>query len=244
MAWNSTTLTDSGVTLLSELINGGKLTITRAVLGAGTASADELPKLTELVEPIDAPATIAGSTETADKCGRNILIRIRNTNVAESVRMKQVGIYAKTDSSDEVLLAVMQDEIGETIQSYSDFPDFLLEFNAAIAVARTNNISVMIDSHTNATMDDLNKHDSDENAHAELFAKLKRKVIATRPRSSDKPDYSEGGGGEQTEVTLETAAYSGTAEVTVIVNDTEYDGINITRQAENAADGTIIITEE
>ena len=41
MAWSSAELTDSGLELLSKLINGGKLTITRALVGSGTVATDE-----------------------------------------------------------------------------------------------------------------------------------------------------------------------------------------------------------
>ena len=181
MAWSSAELTDSGLELLSKLINGGKLTITRAAVGR--------------------------------------------------------GIIARTDSEDEVLLAIMQDEIGEEIPPYAEFPDFLIEFNLKLGISRTNNITVMTDSGAVAT----------GAAHSELFARLKRRVVATRIRDPEKPDYGvgeAGGGGDTTGVALITADYTGNAEVTVVINGKEYDGKNISRDAENAPNGTLIFKEE
>lgn len=244
MAWSSAELTDSGLELLSKLINGGKLTITRAAVGSGTVAADELYRQTELAVPINAPVSIAGSKELTGKSGRTIFVQIRNSGVTEAVRMKQIGIFARTDSEDEVLLAIMQDEIGEEIPPYAEFPDFLIEFNAVLVIARTNNITVMTDSGAVATRADLERHNTDETAHSELFARLKRRVVATRIRDPEKPDYGVGGGGDTTGVALITADYTGNANVTVVINGKEYDGKNISRDAENAPNGTLIIKEE
>lgn len=244
MAWSSAELTDSGLELLSKLINGGKLTITRAAVGSGTVAAEELCEQTQLTAPINAPVSIAGSKELPEKCGRTIFVQIRNSGVTEAVRMKQIGIFARTDSEDEVLLAIMQDDIGEEIPPYAEFPDFLIEFNAVLAIARTNNITVMADSGAVATRADLERHNTDETAHSELFARLKRRVVATRLRDPSKPDYGVGGGGGTTGAALITADYTGNAEVTVVLGGKEYDGKNISRNAENAPNGTLIIKEE
>lgn len=244
MAWSSAELTDSGLELLSKLINGGKLTITRAMVGSGTVAADELYRQTELTTPINALVSIAGSKELPENRGRTIFVQVRNSGVTEAVRMKQIGIFAQTDSEIEVLLAIMQDDIGEEIPPYAEFPDFLIEFNAVLVIARTNNITVMTDSGAVATRADLESHNSDETAHAELFARLKRRVVATRLRDPEKPDYGVGGGGDTTGVALITADHTGNAEITVVLNGKEYDGKNISRDAENAPNGTIIIKEE
>ena len=244
MAWSSAELTDSGLELLSKLINGGKLTITRALVGSGTVATDELYRQTEHTAPINAPVSIAGSKELAGKSGRTIFVQVRNSGVTEAVRMKQIGIFAQTDSEIEVLLAIMQDDIGEEIPPYAEFPDFLIEFNAVLAIARTNNITVMTDSGAVATRADLERHNTDETAHSELLARLKRRVVATRLRDPSKPDYGVGGGGGTTGAALITADYTGNAEVTVVLNRKEYDGKNISRDAEIAPNGTLIIKEE
>lgn len=92
--------------------------------------------------------------------------------------------------------------------------------------------------------DKMKNHNTEETAHADLFSNVVRyRSLATRIRNPEKPDYGLGGGGEWSG-TLETAPYSGTAEVTIVVNDTEYDGTNISRNWEEAPNGTIILMEE
>ncbi len=158
MSWNDITITDAGRTLLAEMINGGKLAITRIAIGSETVSATELHSQTNVSEPINAPALLAGKSPTEDGSGTVLKIQIRNDEVSESVRMRQIGIYAETDSADEVLLALLQDNIGEEIPSYSEFPQFELNQWITLAISRTNNIAVTIDpASVVITLEQLNE---------------------------------------------------------------------------------------
>ena len=67
-------------------------------------------------------------------------------------------------------------------------------------------------------------------------------TIATRTRDSWRPDYGLGGGWDGT-AAIETGPYTGAAEISVIVNDTEYDAKNMTQDADNARNGDLIITK-
>ncbi len=234
MPWENATITNGGVKLLSELINGGKLTFTKVEIGAGIVDVEHLQDCTAVSEVINAPALIAGMAELKGKNGKQIHIQVRNNTVTKSVRMRQIGLFAKTESSPEVLFSIVQEEIGEGIPSFSAFPNFLIEFYVVVAVSRTNNISVEIDSsQIFVTLTKLN----------EVLADVPRvKVIAERIRDPNKPDYGLGGGGEW-QGALEVSLYSGNAEVSVVLNNSEYDGKNISRDAENSPDGTMIIKE-
>ena len=142
MAWKDVTITDAGEKLLAEMVNGSELILTRAAIGAGTVPVEELPSLTDVIEPITAPALLAGEESTDD--GKIIKIQVRNDGVAETTRMRQIAIYAKTDHEDEVLFVILQDEIGEEIPSYDEFPQFDIEQWVTLALSRTNNITVTV----------------------------------------------------------------------------------------------------
>ncbi len=164
MSWNEVTLTKSGVELLSGMLNGAKLIITRAAIGDKTVSDALLPTQTEIFSPISAPALISGQSEVEGRAGTRIDIQIRNDGVLKTSRMRQVGIFAKTESHDEVLLGLLQDEIGEEIPAYSDFPEWLIKLSVIIGISRTNNISVVVDPHvfaTKAELDELNRQISE-----------------------------------------------------------------------------------
>ena len=238
MSWNKVVLTKVGESLLAKMLNGSKLTFTHAVLGDKTVDEDVLPELTDVFSPISAPALIAGKRETKSGNGTELIIQIRNDGVTETARMRQVGLFAKSEHDDEVLLAVLQDEIGEEIPTYADFSQFEISLAVTIAIARTNNIAVVVSPSVYATQGDL----------AELRTeceKIKFTAVETTERDPNKPDYglNQPGGGETENVTLEASTYTGTAEVTLIMNNKQYDAANMTAKEDAATDGTMIIQE-
>lgn len=142
MSWNKTVMTKSGEELLSKMLNGSKLTFTRVVVGNETVDEEDLPNQTEILSPIPAPALIVGKQEAESKNGVTVLIQIRNDGMLETSRMKQIGIYAKSEHDSEVLFLILQDEIGEEIPTYAYFSQFSIELSVVVAISRTNNIEV------------------------------------------------------------------------------------------------------
>lgn len=142
--WNSITITNQGEKLLSEMINGSKLTFTRAAIGSGMVSDNELAEQTDISEPINAPALISGKRKAKSGNGVVIRLQIRNDGVIEETRMRQVGLFAQTDHHEEILFGILQNEIGEEIPPYSVFSQLLYEFDVTVVIGRTNNISVVV----------------------------------------------------------------------------------------------------
>lgn len=145
MAWKEITITDEGEKMLSGMVNGSKLIITKAVVGGITVPTEELSTQTGITEPLTTvPALLAGQEPTEDGKGIIIKIQVRNDNVTETTRMRQVGIYAKTEHDEEVLFVILQDETGEEIPAYDEFPQFKLEQWVTLSLSRTNNITVIV----------------------------------------------------------------------------------------------------
>lgn len=239
MSWNNVVLTEVGKRLLSKMLNGSKLTFTRVVIGDKTVKDDQLAMQTAVFSPILAPALISGKREVPSGNGTEILIQIRNNGVTETTRMRQVGLFAKSEHDDEVMLAILQDDVGEEIPAFNDFPQFEISLAVVIGVSRTNNISVIVSPSVYATRADL------ENIRAEC-TQYKFSAVSTVERDSNKPTYGlDGtGGGETENVTLSARTYTGTAEVTLVVNDNQYDATNVTANKEAAINGTMIIEED
>lgn len=155
MSWENVTITKDGEQLLSKMLNGSKLLFTRVVVGDKTVNNAQLSAQTSVFSPISAPALIAGKSETPQKNGTQIKIQIRNDGVRTTTRMRQIGLYARTEHDDEVLFGLLQDEIGEEIPAYEDFPQFLIELYTNIAISRTNNIQVVVSPAVFATAAEL-----------------------------------------------------------------------------------------
>lgn len=195
MSWNEVTLTESGERLLASMLNGSKLTFTRAVLGSSTVEEEMMPMLTDISSPISAPALISGKKELESGNGTAILIQIRNEGVSETTRMRQIGVFAKSEHNDEVMFGVLQDDIGEEIPAYADFPQFEISIAVALAISRTNNIEVIVSPLVYAKQSDLEAlkksceesfaeiaqagadgiatHNTDPNAHAAVSYQIK-----------------------------------------------------------------------
>ena len=142
MAWNESVVTVSGIAMVTELINGGKLNITRAEISENTVDPAALALQTVLLSPLNVPVEISKKEELPN--GLNLCVQIRNTGSVGSHRMKQLGIYAKTETTEEKLFAILQDQIGEDIPSEAEYPKFLLEYNSVIAISNTDRITVTI----------------------------------------------------------------------------------------------------
>lgn len=144
MSFEQITVTNKGAEILSKMMNGCKLLFTGVEVGAGTVPEEQLEEQTEIAEPISVPALIAEQKELESENGTQIHIQIRNDGLKETTRMKQIGLYAKTDHSEEVLFGITQDEIGEEITSHEKLKEYCAEFIAAVAIDKTNNIQVEI----------------------------------------------------------------------------------------------------
>lgn len=82
------------------------------------------------------------------------------------------------------------------------------------------------------------QNDNMDAIEAALAASPEAHVIAVRDRDSGKPDYGLGGGAA---VMLRAGPYTGTAEITLQVEQAEYDAENMSARPQEAPGGTIII---
>ncbi len=152
--WQDSLITNDGLDMLVQLLNGGTLTITRAALGGGTVDTAALIRQTSLTAPIPVEAKIA-QKDVISGAGVNVKIRVTNSGVTTTQTMRQVGVFAKLESGEEKLFAIMQDIVGEEIPTAAEYPEFLLEFTSAIAVSNTDNIVVQISNNVFVTYEDL-----------------------------------------------------------------------------------------
>ncbi len=139
--WESCVVTKSGAELLGRL-SGAELT--GAKFGLSTVPEASLALQTEVTAPggnlgIEGFKLIEG--------GFSATVRITNKGVEEEYTVKQIGIYAREkDGTENVLLAVTQDEIGNRIPSETEMPDFSLQFTIIVGVSNEAEITATVDS--------------------------------------------------------------------------------------------------
>ena len=155
MAWDNALITNSGLALIARAVGGETLAITTAGAGGGTVDEAALLVQTALSEPLSVPVMIASSKRT--DIGINIRVQVRNTGLSDERRMKQVGLFAAVGEEEPTLFAIMQDKVGEAVPAEAEYPDFLIEFTAAVAVGNAAEITVKIDSSAVITQEGLDE---------------------------------------------------------------------------------------
>ena len=139
--WESCVVTKSGAELLGRL-SGAELT--GAKFGLSTVPEAALALQTEVTAPggnlgIEGFKLIEG--------GFSATVRITNKGVEEEYTVKQIGIYAREKNGTEnILLAVTQDKIGNRIPSETEMPDFSLQFTIIVGVSNEAEITAIVDS--------------------------------------------------------------------------------------------------
>lgn len=178
MSWNTSAYTQLGVAMLTEAMAGKRMTFTRAVGGAGTVAADDLPKATAVT---DQRQTLILADSAVDKEGDDTVYRLKvqisNKGLVHGYTLHQIGIYAKLDdSSSDALVCIFQDDHGFEIQPEVAMSNLLLEFYGMVVISGTAQVTVTADPAAIATeawvRSMLAEHDKNPDAHKELFAAI------------------------------------------------------------------------
>lgn len=159
MSWNNSLYTNVGTNMMSEVLSGANMTITKAVGGSGTTAAESLAALTDMKEQKQT-LKILGIEDATDSsgsdAGKRIKIQITNGDVETGYILHQVGIYAKLADGEETLLIIMQDDRGVEIPSHTENSDFEIELYGIMAISNVANIEVTVDPNAVASVKMVN----------------------------------------------------------------------------------------
>ena len=144
MSWTNAVITDAGHALQAALLGTGKgLVFTRAVSGAGLA-ADNLAAQTAVTDARQ-ELTMQPAAPLEDAKTR-VQAMLRNDGLETGYTMHQLGFYAKAqDSADEILYALVQDEVGDPIPSAAENPGFTADWTYIFAYGNADSVTVTVD---------------------------------------------------------------------------------------------------
>lgn len=166
MSWNKSVFTNVGTDMMSEVLSGATMTITKAVGGSGTTEEASLAALTDVQEEKQT-LKILGIEDAADSSGndmgKRIKIQITNSDVETGYILHQVGVYAKLADGDETLLLIMQDDRGVEIPSHAENSDFVIELFGVMAISNIANIKVTVDPNAVASVKMVNQQITEVN---------------------------------------------------------------------------------
>lgn len=160
MSWNKSVFTTVGTDMMSEVLSGATMTITKAVGGSGTTEEASLAALTDVQEEKQTLKILGiedASDSTGNAAGKRIKIQITNGDVEAGYILHQVGIYAKLADGDETLLFIMQDDRGVEIPSHTENSDFVIELFGVMAISNVANIKVTVDPSAVASVKMVNE---------------------------------------------------------------------------------------
>lgn len=183
MSWNNSLYTNVGTNMMSEVLSGTTMTITKAVGGSGTTAAESLAALTDVKEEKQT-LKILGIEDATDSsgnaAGKRIKIQITNESVETGYILHQVGIYAKLADGNETLLIIMQDDRGVEIPSHAENSDFEIELYGIMAISNLANISVTVDPNAVASVKMVNQQIAQVNTKIDKTKEdLQKKVQQT-----------------------------------------------------------------
>ena len=160
MSWNKSVFTNAGTDMMSEVLSGATMTITKATGGSGTTEEASLATLTDVQEEKQTLKILGiedASDSTGNDAGKRIKIQITNGDVDAGYILHQVGVYAKLADGDETLLFIMQDDRGVEIPSHTENSDFVIELFGVMAISNVANIKVTVDPNAVASVKMVNQ---------------------------------------------------------------------------------------
>lgn len=155
-SWKAGVITNKGLGLLSKLIKGHTLAITRAETGTGWVDPELLAQQTAVSEPMQALTFSAVSYPDEGKC--MIPCKLTNAEVTESYIARQIGLYAMDPDLGEILFYITQveDEEGGTgIPAANIIPSYSSTWNLVIYYGMADGVDVTVDPAGAVTQEEM-----------------------------------------------------------------------------------------
>lgn len=155
-AWKAGIITTKGLGLLSKLVHGNTLAITRAETGAGFVAEELLASQLAVTDPVQALTFSAVSYPEEGKC--MIPCKLTNEEVETSYIARQIGLYAMDPDEGEILFYITQveDEDGGTgIPAAKLIPSYSATWNLVIYYGMADGVDVTVDPAGAVTMEEV-----------------------------------------------------------------------------------------
>lgn len=200
MSYYGGTVTVAGRDLITRLLAGETIELTRIVVGSGSMPDGVEPiDMTELVEPI---AEATSTVPTVENNVMSLVVEYRNDlndGLERGFWLREFGIFARTEESEEILLYYAT--LGDSPQPVSAFDGSRVDirrYPVTIAMALDASVEVsykpaafltaeeaqelinaLVSKQMGGALDQaISGHDSDPNAHASLMGRIQNMVAA------------------------------------------------------------------
>lgn len=171
--WNNATMTDVGEALQAK-VNAGltKLTFTKIKVGSGVSTTNA-QALTDV---------IASKWETTNftvkRDGKIVTVDtfITNTGITEAFRMAEIGLFAQDPDKGEVLYAYLTDSEPDRMPAEGGSTVVSQELSLGMTFSNSGNVTLTVNMGALVTLEQLEQHNSDPNAHGGLITKVQSEL--------------------------------------------------------------------
>lgn len=142
--WSNAVVTTQGVTLLSKLVSGDALTITKAQSGSGTVAVSSLQSQTAVTS---VKQTLALRTVSYPASGTAALpVYLTNSGLSTGYTATQIGVFAQDPDVGEILFFIAQADSGDglAIPSAVDMQGFTAEWTFNFAFGNASSVNATI----------------------------------------------------------------------------------------------------
>lgn len=156
--WENAVVTNKGLALLSKLIDGNTLEITKAVAASGYVTPGLLqiqkevtdPKLTLLIREVAYPEE--------GKCA--LTCYMGNEGVNEGYTVSQVGVYATDPDEGEILFFIAQSQsgTGTIVPSEEESAGYSAEWTFYFQYGQADGVNVYVDQANTVNLKQMNEY--------------------------------------------------------------------------------------
>lgn len=153
--WENAVITSKGIALLTKLLEGTSLTITKVVTGAGYVTPGLLQQQTAISDPKQTLAIRPVIYPEEGKCA--LPVSLTNEALTSGYTAMQIGCYAMDPDEGEILYFIAQAETGTgtIIPSVSEMPGYSAEWTFYFQYGQADSVEVVVDPSGTVTREEM-----------------------------------------------------------------------------------------
>lgn len=143
MSWTNAVVTEAGLALQAKLVDGQTLGFLRVAAGTGTVDPAALANQTALVN--EKQTLTFQPPNVLDGAKIKVPVMLNNIGLETGYTMQQLGFFADDPDDGEILYAIVQDEVGDTVPSQTESPGFVIEWAFVFQYGNADSVAVTLD---------------------------------------------------------------------------------------------------
>lgn len=143
MSWTNAAVTEAGLALQAKLVDGQTLGFLRVAAGTGTVDPSVLANQTALAN--EKQTLTFQPPNVLDGAKIKVPVMLNNIGLETGYTMQQLGFFADDPDNGEILYAIVQDEVGDTVPSQTESPGFVIEWTFVFQYGNADSVTVTLD---------------------------------------------------------------------------------------------------